>query len=380
MNKVKEICHKFLLLKKKLNKSELEMLTSQKSQSLISQLKSINNVHHSSNDVKKSEEKPKIDNIKNNSNKDYLKNLFNLSMKNSSSTKKTKIPQKDINESPEIINEDENGEDNLNKNNTISLKEEDEDTKINNNNKTRSNIFIDYKKKTNKNIFIYIYDKNDKTFNIRDKIIDNLNEYGNLLLKLSKNIPNITAIENFFQENKTKILSNDLNQDNIIYMDYVKSNIHLCFNTLSKIFGFFAKETENICTTYSNNIIEIISLIINLTQIIKKFLKNNADEVDLTFLNDIKSIGKYCKYVLILKSFNYEHMKKIQSTNDDNQKNFFFTTFLGYSKIVGKLKKIFKDNNMFIKHFMMQVNMLKYTDLFEMNRIIINYQLNTNFK
>lgn len=379
MNKVKEICHKFLLLKKKLNKSELEMLTSQKSQSLISQLKSINN--HSSNDVKKSEEKPKIDNIKNNSNKDYLKNLFNLSMKNSSSTKKTKIPQKDMNESPEIINEDEGGEDNLSKNNnTISLKEEDEDTKINNNNKTRGNIFIDYKKKTNKNIFIYIYDKNDKTFNIRDKIIDNLNEYGNLLLKLSKNIPNITAIENFFQENKTKILSNDLNQDNIIYMDYVKSNIHLCFNTLSKIFGFFAKETENICTTYSNNIIEIISLIINLTQIIKKFLKNNADEVDLTFLNDIKSIGKYCKYVLILKSFNYEHMKKIQSTNDDNQKNFFFTTFLGYSKIVGKLKKIFKDNNMFIKHFMMQVNMLKYTDLFEMNRIIINYQLNTNFK
>ena len=51
-----------------------------------------------------------------------------------------------------------------------------------------------------------------------------------------------------------------------------------------------------------------------------------------------------------------------------------------YLKIIKKIKNILKDNDIFIKHFMAQPNMISIIDLFEMNRKIINYQLNVNFK
>ena len=44
------------------------------------------------------------------------------------------------------------------------------------------------------------------------------------------------------------------------------------------------------------------------------------------------------------------------------------------------MKNIFKDNDLFKKHLMILTNMIRFIDIFEMNRNIINYQLNLNFK
>ena len=58
----------------------------------------------------------------------------------------------------------------------------------------------------------------------------------------------------------------------------------------------------------------------------------------------------------------------------------FFNDYMEYLKIVNKIKNIFKDNNLFLKHFIIQPSMISFIDLLEINRKIINFQLNVNYK
>ena len=125
---------------------------------------------------------------------------------------------------------------------------------------------------------------------------------------------------------------------------------------------------------------DLINLIIDYIKIIKKFIKNNNKNIDLLFLKDIKIIGNYCKYVLTIKKYDYEYMTKVQNKKEIDKINIFFNDYLKYFKTVNKLKVILKDNNMFMNHFTIQPTMLSFIDLFEMNRKIINYQLNVNYK
>ncbi len=285
--------------------------------------------------------------------------------------------------SPTIINDDDiinkNNSENYdsktisNNNNIINLNEEEEKSNNNNNNGNK-------KQKYNKFSSLNIIDKDDKSINIKDIIIDNFSWFGTQLGKLTERVPKISSIETFYKEQKEKIISVNLNNVENIQIEVIKKLIHLFFNVLSKIFKCFTYETENTCNICLNNIFDIINLIIDCIKTIKKFIKNNNKNVDILFLKDIKIIGNYCIYVLSIKKYNYDYMKEIQKKKESDKINTFFNNYLKYFKTVNKVKIILKDNNMFIKHFTIQPTMISYVDLFEMNRQIINYQLNVNFK
>ena len=121
-------------------------------------------------------------------------------------------------------------------------------------------------------------------------------------------------------------------------------------------------------------------MILNFIKLIKTFIKNNGDNVDVTFLKEMKNIGNYCLYVLIIKKYNYEYMSEIENKKENEKKVDFFRHYMKYFKIINKIKPNFKENNLFMKHFMVQPSMISSIDLLEMNRKIINFQLNVNYK
>lgn len=332
----------------------------------------------SSNRKTKSERHNKINIIKNSNNikNNDKNNNVTPSMKNVSDN------------SPTIFNDEEN---NLNKNdnedldsktisnnNMIQLNEEEE----NSNNKSNDNkkSFNSNKQKNGKYPAINIIDKDNINLNIKDIIIENFSGYGTQLGKLTEQVPKLNTIEKFYNEQREKIITLNLNNGNVIHIEAIKKIVHLFFNVLSKIFKCLTKETENICNICLNNILDLINLIIDYIKIIKKFIKNNNKNIDLLFLKDIKIIGNYCKYVLTIKKYDYEYMTKVQNKKEIDKINIFFNDYLKYFKTVNKLKVILKDNNMFMNHFTIQPTMLSFIDLFEMNRKIINYQLNVNYK
>ena len=424
MNKLEEICQKFLLLKKKLDKEDYNFLCNHSFKSLKCGFIGLYKENHlqpnintkSNSNEKEIKAKPKkIDsNSKNNNNKECLKNLlFSLEMtktksksdknsnkiqkieKNNDKDKSTSPNINDMSNSPSIVNDEENHinntkeEDNKSNkvnSNLISLNEEDDElTNKNNSDKKNKNLKskldskIQKKNGNNNNFYINLIDKDNKDFNLREKILDNFSNYSKILSKLTEILPKINEVENFFNQNKEKMISNELKNINIVYIKSLKKFIHLYFNTLSKIFNSLSKGTENDCIFCLNVVLELITLIINFIKLIKKFIKNNNENVDITFLKDIKSIGKYCMYVLILKKNDYEYMIEVENKKDNKKVNEFFNNYLNYFKSVHKLQKIFKENTTLIKHFMIQPSMVSFIDLVEMNKKIINYQLNINF-
>ena len=423
MNKLEEICQKFLLLKKKLDKEDYNFLCNHSFKSLKcgfkglykeSNLQTNNNTKNNTNEKEIKTKPKKIDsNSKKNNNKECLQNLlFSLEMtktkskseinsnkikkieKNNNKDKSTSPNINDMSNSPSIVNDEENHINNIkdedNKSikinsNLISLNEEDdEQTSKNNNDKKNKNLNskLDSKiqKKTgNNNFYINLIDKDNKDFNLREKILDNFSSYSKILSKLTEILPKINEVENFFNQNKEKMISNELKNINIVYIKSIKKFIHLYFNTLSKIFNSLSKGTENDCNFCLNVVLDLITLIINFIKLIKKFIKNNNENIDITFLKDIKSIGKYCMYVLVLKKNDYEYMIEVENKKDIKKVNEFFNNYLNYFKSVHKLQKIFKENTTLIKHFMIQPTMVSFIDLVEMNKKIINYQLNINF-
>jgi len=421
MNKLEEITKKFVLLKNKLDKSDILFLCNHSFRSLAGGINGLYKVQSSPNNTNsnnqtiekktKTETKINISNFKpkpemNNKN-DYLKNFLTTLestkknpkndknktqiKKNNKSKSVTPSIKEQSDNSPTIFNDDEN---HINKNEDLDSKsktnkliplnededeDEDENTySINNNNKKQLN--INSKKQKNKIVSINIIDKNDKNFNIKEKIIEKFSQFDSKISGLTKDLQKMNSIEAFYNEQKQKIISVNLVDTNIIHIEAIKKIIHLFFNTLSKIFNFLAKETENICNLYLNKIFDIIILIIDFVKQIIKFIKNNNNSVDVLFIKNIKLIGNYCLYVLYIKKYNYEYMLDIQKRKDDNKINEFFNKYMKYLKIIKKIKNILKDNDIFIKHFMVQPNMISIIDLFEMNRKIINYQLNVNFK
>jgi len=428
MNKLEEICQKFLLLKKKLDKEDYNFLCNHSFKSLKCGFKGLYKENHLQTNIstknnsneKEIKTKPnKIDsNSKNNNNKECFKNLlFSLEMtktkskseKNSNKNKKiektndkdksTSPNINDMSNSPSIVNDEENHANNINNtkdednksnmnSNLISLNEEDdEQTNKNNSDKNNKNknsrskldSKIQKKNSNNSNFYINLIDKDNKDFNLREKILDNFSNYSKILSKLTEILPKINEVENFFNQNKEKMISNDLKNINIVYIKSLKKFIHLYFNTLSKIFNSLSKGTENDCNFCLNVVLELITLIINFIKLIKKFIKNNNENIDISFLKDIKSIGKYCMYVLVLKRNDYEYMIEVENKKDIKKVNEFFNNYLNYFKNVHKLQKIFKENTTLIKHFMIQPTMVSFIDLVEMNKKIINYQLNINF-
>ena len=422
MNKLEEICQKFLLLKKKLDKEDYNFLCNHSFKSLKCGFKGLykennlqtNNSTKNNTNEKEIKTKPKkIDsNSKNNNNKECLQNLlFSLEMtktkskseinsnkikkieKNNNKDKSTSPNINDMSNSPSIVNDEENNinntkdEDNKSNkinSNLISLNEEDDEQTNKNNNEKNKNLKskLDSKKQKkngNNNFYINLIDKDNKDFNLREKILDNFSSYSKILSKLTEILPKINEVENFFNQNKEKMISNELKNINIVYIKSIKKFIHLYFNTLSKIFNSLSKGTENDCNFCLNEVLDLITLIINFIKIIKKFIKNNNENIDITFLKDIKSIGKYCMYVLVLKKNDYEYMIEVENKKDIKKVNEFFNNYLNYFKSVHKLQKIFKENTTLIKHFMIQPTMVSFIDLVEMNKKIINYQLNINF-
>ena len=423
MNKLEEICQKFLLLKKKLDKEDYNFLCNHSFKSLKcgfkglykeSNLQTNNNTKNNTNEKEIKTKPKKIDsNSKKNNNKECLQNLlFSLEMtktkskseinsnkikkieKNNNKDKSTSPNINDMSNSPSIVNDEENHINNIkdedNKSNKInsnliSLNEEDDEQTNKKNNDKRSknlNSKLDSKiqKKTGNNKFyINLIDKDNKDFNLREKILDNFSSYSKILSKLTEIFPKINEVENFFNQNKEKMISNELKNINIVYIKSIKKFIHLYFNTLSKIFNSLSKGTENDCNFCLNVVLDLITLIINFIKLIKKFIKNNNENIDITFLKDIKSIGKYCMYVLILKKNDYEYMIEVENKKDIKKVNEFFNNYLNYFKSVHKLQKIFKENTTLIKHFMIQPTMVSFIDLVEMYKKIINYHLNINF-
>jgi hypothetical protein len=424
MNKLEEICQKFLLLKKKLDKEDYNFLCNHSFKSLKcgfkglykeSNLQTNNNTKNNTNEKEIKTKPKKIDsNSKKNNNKECLQNLlFSLEMtktkskseinsnkikkieKNNNKDKSTSPNINDMSNSPSIVNDEENHinntkeEDNKSNkvnSNLISLNEEDDElTNKNNSDKKNKNLKskldskIQKKNGNNNNFYINLIDKDNKDFNLREKILDNFSNYSKFLSKLTEILPKINEVENFFNQNKEKMISNELKNINIVYIKSLKKFIHLYFNTLSKIFNSLSKGTENDCIFCLNVVLELITLIINFIKLIKKFIKNNNENVDITFLKDIKSIGKYCMYVLILKKNDYEYMIEVENKKDNKKVKEFFNNYLNYFKSVHKLQKIFKENTTLIKHFMIQPSMVSFIDLVEMNKKIINYQLNINF-
>lgn len=425
MNKLEEICHKFLLLKKRLDKEDFNYLCNNSFKSLKCGFnglyrennlqKNINTKNNSNEKEIKSKPQEINSNSKNNNNKECFKNLlFSLEMtktkskldksnknskieKNNDKDKSTSPNINDVSNSPSIVNDEENHINNINNTNNeenksninsniIPLNEEDEEQasrnhsdKKNKNLKSNLNSKIQKKNSNNNNFYINLIDKDNKDFNLREKILDNFSNYSKYLSKLTEILPKINEVENFFNQNKEKMISNDLKNINIVYIKSIKKFIHLYFNTLSKIFNSLSKGTENDCNFCLNVIFDLITLIINFIKLIKKFIKNNNENVDISFLKDIKSIGNYCMYALVLKKNDYEYMIEVENKKDIKKVNEFFNNYLKYFKSVHKLQKIFKENTTLIKHFMIQPTMVSFIDLVEMNKKIINYQLNINF-
>jgi len=401
MKKLEEICQKFSSLKNILNESNIEHICHRPFNSLSKEIKGMAKEDSSSNNLS---EIPKNNPINpnsgksNNKNDNCFKNLLislesskktqknNLNINKSAKTDRSRSPS--INkedDSPKIVNNGENKnilEDEMNneiKSKIIPLNEDEEENNESSSYKIKSNKNLE-KIKSNKNISFYIIDKNDKNLNISEKIREFLAIYDDKLTSMSKGIPQIKLVDNFFYKSKESLLMKYILDNNIINIDTIKKLIHLCFNVLSKIFSVFTKETENKINSSLNDITDIITLILNYIKIIKNFINNNSDNVDVTFLKEMKNIGNYCLYVIIIKKYNYEYMADIESKNENEKKIEFFKNYMKYFKIINKIKPIFKDNTLFMKHFMVQPSMIGFLDIIEMNRKIINFQLNVNYK
>ena len=401
MKKLEEICQKFSSLKNILNESNIEHICHRPYNSLSKEIKGMAKEDSSSNNLS---EIPKNNPINpnsgksNNKNDNCFKNLL-ISLESSKKAQKNTLninkPAKtdrsrspSINkedDSPKIVNNGENKnilEDEMNneiKSKIIPLNEDEEENNESSSYKIKSNKNLE-KIKSNKNISFYIIDKTDKNLNISEKIREFLSIYDDKLTSMSKSIPQIKLVDNFFYKSKESLLMKYIFDNNIINIDTIKKLIHLCFNVLSKIFSVFTKETENKINSSLNDITDIITLILNYIKIIKNFINNNSDNVDVTFLKEMKNIGNYCLYVIIIKKYNYEYMADIESKNENEKKIEFFKNYMKYFKIINKIKPIFKDNTLFMKHFMVQPSMIGFLDIIEMNRKIINFQLNVNYK
>ena len=404
MKKLEEICQKFSSLKNILNESNIEHICHRPYNSLSKEIKGMAKEDSSSNNLSEIPKNNPINPINpnsgksNNKNDNCFKNLL-ISLESSKKTQKNTLninksakiersPSPSINkedESPKILDNEENNnifEDEMNneiKSKIIPLNEDEQE-----NNETSSYIIKSNKNlekiKSNKNISFYIIDKNDKNLNISEKIREFLNIYDDKLTSMSKSIPQIKLVDNFFYKSKESLIMKYILDNNIINIDTIKKLIHLCFNVLSKVFSVFTKESENKINSSFNDITDLINLILNNIKTIKKFIKNNSDNVDVTFLKDMKNIGNYCLYVIILKKYNYDYMADIESKNENEKKIEFFKNYMKYFKIINKIKPIFKDNTLFMKHFMVQPSMIGFLDIIEMNRKIINFQLNVNYK
>ena len=403
MKKVEEICQKFSSLKNILNESNIEHICNIPFNSLTKEIKRTTKEEPSLNNL---ETMPKNNLNITNSNKSSNKNDINcfknllISLESSKKTQKNtlninkspkieKSRSPSINkedESPKILNNEENEknilENDINneiKSKIIPLNEDEEENNESSSYKIKSNKNLE-KTKSNQNISFYIIDKTDKNLNISDKIKEFLNIYDDKLISLSKDLPQIKLVDNFFYKTKESLIMKYIRDNNIISIDTIKKLVHLCFNVLSKVFSVFTKETENKINSCLNDINEIITLILNFIKLIKKFINNNSDNVDVTFLKEMKNIGNYCLHSISLKKYNYEYMADIENKNESEKKIDFFKIYMKYFKIIGKIKPIFKENSLFMKHFMVQPSMIGVLDLIEMNRKIINFQLNVNYK
>ena len=410
MNKLEEICKKFSSLKNILNESDIQQLCQQPYKSLAQEMKKLNKDDSSSNNKLDSSTK----NNKNNSNLKKSDNCYkNLLISLASSEKlhkennnKNNDKNNNINSSPniersrspsinegdddsKITNKEKEKEKNFDildkeitneiKSKIIPLNEDEEENNESSNNISKPNKNTN-KEKTNKNISFYIIDKTDKNLNINEKITEFLDKYDDKLSSMSKNISQMKLVDNFFYKSKESLLIKYIVDNNIINIDTIKKIIHLCFNVLSKVFSTLIKEPENKINSYFNDISDIINMQLNFIKLIKAFIKNNGDNMDVTFLKEMKNIANYCLYVIIIKKYNYEYMNEIENKKENEKKIEFFRDYKKYFKIINKIKPIFKENNLFMKHFMVQPSMINFIDLLEMNRKIINFQLNVNFK
>ena len=407
MNKLEEICQKFSSLKNLLNKSEIDQLCHHPFKSISKEIKRYSKDDTSSMNLELNTKNNPINthlNKSNSKNDDYFKNLL-ISLESSKKEPKNNNNDKHIknnnespkieksrspsinneDDSPKILKEKENLETfekeeyNEIKEKIIPLKEDEEEYIETSSYKNKVNKAWN-KTKSNKNISFYIIDKTDKNLNINVKIKEFLNNYDDKISSLSKTITQMKPVDDFYYKNKESLLIKYIVDSNIINMDTIKKIIHLCFNVLSKIFSAFIKETENKINSLYNDIVDIIKMILNFIKLIKTFIKNNGDNVDVTFLKEMKNIGNYCLYVLIIKKYNYEYMSEIENKKENEKKVDFFRHYMKYFKIINKIKPNFKENNLFMKHFMVQPSMISFIDLLEMNRKIINFQLNVNYK
>ena len=407
MNKLEEICQKFSSLKNLLNKSEIDQLCHHPFKSISKEIKRYSKDDTSSMNLELNTKNNPINthlNKSNSKNDDYFKNLL-ISLESSKKEPKNNNNDKHIknnnespkieksrspsinngDDSPKILKEKENLETfekeeyNEIKEKTIPLKEDEEEYIETSSYKNKVNKTWN-KTKSNKNISFYIIDKTDKNLNINVKIKEFLNNYDDKISSLSKTITQMKPVDDFYYKSKESLLIKYIIDSNIINMDTIKKIIHLCFNVLSKIFSAFIKETENKINSLYNDIVDIIKMILSFIKLLKTFIKNNGDNVDVTFLKEMKNIGNYCLYVLIIKKYNYEYMSEIENKKENEKKVDFFIHYMKYFKIINKIKPNFKENNLFMKHFMVQPSMISFIDLLEMNRKIINFQLNVNYK
>ena len=407
MNKLEEICQKFSSLKNLLNKSEIDQLCHHPFKSISKEIKRYSKEDTSSMNLELNTKNNPINthlNKSNSKNDDYFKNLL-ISLESSKKEPKNNNNDKHIknnnespkieksrspsinngDDSPKILKEKENLETfekeeyNEIKEKTIPLKEDEEEYIETSSYKNKVNKTWN-KTKSNKNISFYIIDKTDKNLNINVKIKEFLNNYDDKISSLSKTITQMKPVDDFYYKSKESLLIKYIVDSNIINMDTIKKIIHLCFNVLSKIFSAFIKETENKINSLYNDIVDIIKMILSFIKLLKTFIKNNGDNVDVTFLKEMKNIGNYCLYVLIIKKYNYEYMSEIENKKENEKKVDFFRHYMKYFKIINKIKPNFKENNLFMKHFMVQPSMISFIDLLEMNRKIINFQLNVNYK
>ena len=407
MNKLEEICQKFSSLKNLLNKSEIDQLCHHPFKSISKEIKRYSKDDTSSMNLELNTKNNPINthlNKSNSKNDDYFKNLL-ISLESSKKEPKNNNNDKHIknnnespkieksrspsinngDDSPKILKEKENLETfekeeyNEIKEKIIPLKEDEEEYIETSSYKNKVNKTWN-KTKSNKNISFYIIDKTDKNLNINVKIKEFLNNYDDKISSLSKTITQMKPVDDFYYKSKESLLIKYIVDSNIINMDTIKKIIHLCFNALSKIFSAFIKETENKINSLYNDIVDIIKMILSFIKLLKTFIKNNGDNVDVTFLKEMKNIGNYCLYVLIIKKYNYEYMSEIENKKENEKKVDFFRHYMKYFKIINKIKPNFKENNLFMKHFMVQPSMISFIDLLEMNRKIINFQLNVNYK
>ena len=408
MNKLEEICQKFSSLKNLLNKSEIDQLCHHPFKSISKEIKRYSKDDTSSMNLELNTKNNPINthlNKSNSKNDDYFKNLLINSLESSKKEPKNNNNDKHIknnnespkieksrspsinngDDSPKILKEKENLETfekeeyNEIKEKTIPLKEDEEEYIETSSYKNK--VYKAWNKtKSNKNISFYIIDKTDKNLNINVKIKEFLNNYDDKISSLSKTITQMKPVDDFYYKSKESLLIKYIVDSNIINMDTIKKIIHLCFNVLSKIFSAFIKETENKINSLYNDIVDIIKMILSFIKLLKTFIKNNGDNVDVTFLKEMKNIGNYCLYVLIIKKYNDEYMSEIENKKENEKKIDFFRNYMKYFKIINKIKPNFKENNLFMKHFMVQPSMISFIDLLEMNRKIINFQLNVNYK